>query len=132
MVDLEGMGLAAKRAARELATTPTEVKNAALGAMAEALRAHEARILERNKLDLEDGVEAGLSAPLLDRLTLNPARIEGMAKGLEAIASFRDPIGEVLGMWTAEKGIRVGRVRVPLGVVGVIYEARPNVTADAA
>jgi glutamate-5-semialdehyde dehydrogenase len=100
--------------------------------MAQALRKNEASILEQNKLDLEDGRTAGLTSALLDRLALNSARIEGMAVGLEEIAAFRDPVGEVLGMWNGEKGIRIGQVRVPLGVVGIIYEARPNVTADAA
>jgi glutamate-5-semialdehyde dehydrogenase len=130
--ELERMGLKAKDAARKLATAPTEVKNAALRAMAEALRKDEAAILAQNKLDLEDGKAAGLTNALLDRLALDDSRVESMAKGLEEIASFRDPVGEVLGMWNGEKGIRIGRIRVPLGVVGIIYEARPNVTADAA
>ncbi|MDR2136820.1 MAG: glutamate-5-semialdehyde dehydrogenase [Synergistaceae bacterium] len=130
--ELERMGLKARDAARRLATTPTEVKNAALRAMAEALRENEAPILEQNKLDLKDGRDAGLTSALLDRLALDGSRVEAMAKGLEEIASFRDPVGEVLGMWNGEKGIRIGRIRVPLGVIGIIYEARPNVTADAA
>jgi glutamate-5-semialdehyde dehydrogenase len=100
--------------------------------MAEALRKNEVPILEQNKLDLEDGRAAGLTNALLDRLALDRARVEAMAVGLEEIAAFRDPVGEVLGMWNGEKGIRIGQIRVPLGVVGIIYEARPNVTADAA
>jgi glutamate-5-semialdehyde dehydrogenase len=130
--ELEKMGKQAKEAARRLATTPTEVKNVALRAMAEALRENQAAILKENELDLEDGKAAGLTNALLDRLALNRARIEAMAVGLDEIAAFRDPVGEVLGMWNGEKGIRIGRIRVPLGVVGIIYEARPNVTADAA
>ncbi|MDR1378939.1 MAG: glutamate-5-semialdehyde dehydrogenase [Synergistaceae bacterium] len=130
--ELEKMGLKAKDAARRLATMPTETKNAALRAMAEALRKNGEAILEQNKLDLEDGRAAGLTDALLDRLALDGFRVEAMARGLEEIASFRDPVGEVLGMWNGEKGIRIGRIRVPLGVIGIIYEARPNVTADAA
>jgi glutamate-5-semialdehyde dehydrogenase len=130
--ELEKMGQRAKEAARRLTTTSTEVKNAALRAMAEALRKNETTILKQNELDLSDGKTVGLTNALLDRLALNPVRIEAMAVGLDEIASFRDPIGEVLGMWHGEKSIRIGRIRVPLGVVGIIYEARPNVTADAA
>jgi glutamate-5-semialdehyde dehydrogenase len=129
---LENIGKRAKEAARQLAATPTEVKDAALRAMAAALRKNRETVLERNELDLADGRAAGLTSALLDRLALNPARVEAMAVGLEEIAAFRDPVGEVLGMWNGEKGIRIGRIRVPLGVVGIIYEARPNVTADAA
>ncbi|MDR1049417.1 MAG: glutamate-5-semialdehyde dehydrogenase [Synergistaceae bacterium] len=130
--ELDRMGREAREAARRLATTPTAVKDAALRAMAGALRKNEAEILEQNRLDLEDGKAVGLTGALLDRLALDPARVEAMAVGLEEIASFRDPVGEVLGMWKGEKDIQIGRVRVPLGVVGIIYEARPNVTADAA
>jgi glutamate-5-semialdehyde dehydrogenase len=130
--ELEAMGRKAREAARLLAVTPTGVKDAALWAMAEDLRKNEAAILERNGLDLADGKAAGLTNALLDRLALDKARVEAMAAGLEEIAAFRDPVGEVPGMWNGEKGIRIGRIRVPLGVVGIIYEARPNVTADAA
>ncbi|MDR2528179.1 MAG: glutamate-5-semialdehyde dehydrogenase [Synergistaceae bacterium] len=129
---LEDIGKRAKEAARRLATTPTETKNAALRAMAAALRKSEAAILEQNSLDLKDGQAVGLTNALLDRLALTPERVEAMAVGLEEIAAFRDPVGEVLGMWNGEKGVRIGRIRVPLGVVGIIYEARPNVTTDAA
>jgi glutamate-5-semialdehyde dehydrogenase len=130
--ELDAIGRKAQEAARRLATTPTEVKDAALRAMAEGLRQNEAAILEQNSLDLADGKAAGLTNALLDRLALDKARVEAMAVGLEEIAAFRDPVGEILGMWYGEKGIRIGRTRVPLGVVGIIYEARPNVTADAA
>ncbi|MDR2180847.1 MAG: glutamate-5-semialdehyde dehydrogenase [Synergistaceae bacterium] len=130
--DLDAMGRRAQEAARRLAVTPTETKNAALRGMAAALRKNKEAILEQNRLDLQDGRAAGLTNALLDRLALDDERVEGMSVGLEEIAAFRDPVGEVLGMWNGEKGIRIGRVRVPLGVVGIIYEARPNVTADAA
>ena len=130
--ELAGMGERARAASRVLSTARTEDKNGALRAMAAAIRADSAAILGENAKDLEDGHAAGLSAATLDRLALDEARIEGMASGLEEIAALRDPIGEVTGMWTVEQGLRIGRVRVPLGVVGIIYEARPNVTADAA
>jgi glutamate-5-semialdehyde dehydrogenase len=130
--ELDAIGKKARDAARRLAVTSTEVKNAALLAMAKELRRNEAAILEQNGLDLDDGKAAGLTNALLDRLALDKKRVEAMAAGLEEIAAFRDPVGEVLGMWNGEKGVRIGRIRVPLGVVGIIYEARPNVTADAA
>ena len=125
-------GRRAKEAARILATVPTERKNAALRAMARALREGTNAILEANAGDLEAGRKAGMTPALLERLMLNDARVEGMARGLDDIASFDDPVGEMTGMWTAEQGLRIGNVRVPLGVIGVIYESRPNVTADAA
>ena len=125
-------GRRAKEAARILATVPTERKNAAIRAMARALRDGTNAILEANAGDLEAGRKAGLTPALLERLMLNDARIEGMARGLDDIASFGDPVGEMTGMWTAEQGLRIGNVRVPLGVIGVIYESRPNVTSDAA
>ena len=130
--ELELMGKKAEEAARSLATAGTEIKNSALRAMATALREKKNTILEQNRLDLENGRASGLTNALLDRLTLNDARVEGMAVGLEEIAALRDPVGEVLKMWNGEKGIRIGQIRVPLGVIGIIYEARPNVTADAA
>lgn len=126
------MGRAARCAARFLATATGDQKNRALFLMAQALRDHKKEILLANHKDIEAGREAGLTSALIERLTLNEKRVEAMALGLEEIAALRDPVGEVLGMWTAEKGLRVGRVRVPLGVIGIIYESRPNVTADAA
>lgn len=126
------MGRAARCAARFLATATGDQKNRALFLMAQALRDHKKEILLANHKDIEAGRETGLTSALIERLTLNEKRVEAMALGLEEIAALRDPVGEVLGMWTAEKGLRVGRVRVPLGVIGIIYESRPNVTADAA
>jgi glutamate-5-semialdehyde dehydrogenase len=100
--------------------------------MAEALRENSVRIIELNAADLEDGRKNGLSAAMMDRLTLNPARIEGMARGLLDVAALPDPIGDITRTWTTAAGIQISSVRVPLGVIGMIYEARPNVTSDAA
>lgn len=122
----------AKAAAAELATLSTEVKNKALKAMARALRERAPEILEANAKDMEAGQAQGLSRALLDRLLLNEKRIEEMAQGLEALVSLPDPVGEITSMWTRPNGLRIGRMRVPLGVIGIIYEARPNVTVDAA
>ncbi|NLL37869.1 MAG: glutamate-5-semialdehyde dehydrogenase [Fretibacterium sp.] len=130
--ELKEMGERARCAARALATMRTEAKDAALRAMAVGLRESASSILAENEQDLTDARASGMDEATLDRLTLTPQRVEAMAVGLEEIAAFRDPVGEVMGMWSAEQGLRIGRVRVPLGVVGIIYEARPNVTADAA
>ena len=129
---VRGLGRRAKEAARVLATATAETKNAALLAMAEALRNGRGAILAANAEDIGAGERAGLKPALLERLMLNDVRIEGMARGLEDVASFVDPVGEMTGMWTVEQGLRIGCVRVPLGVIGVIYESRPNVTADSA
>ena len=123
---------AAKGAARVLATLDTATKNAALEAVAEALIERTPQILEANRLDLEAGREAGLSAALLDRLSLDEARVRGMADGVRAIVALPDPVGEVLDGFRLPNGLDVRKVRVPLGVVAVVYEARPNVTIDAA
>jgi glutamate-5-semialdehyde dehydrogenase len=128
---MRALGAAARQAARALALASTEAKNAALLAAARELRARTASILEANKLDLEAAAEAGRPAAFLDRLMLDPKRVEGMAGGLEAIAALPDPVGSVLAQWTRPNGLRIERVRVPLGVIGIIYESRPNVTADA-
>ena len=130
--ELGQMGMRAKNAARKLATIESNLKNEALASMSEALLKNRGDIERANHLDLDAGKEIGLSAALIDRLTLTPSRIEAMATGLKEIAAFHDPVGEVTRMWNAEQGLRIGEVRVPLGVVGIIYEARPNVTADAA
>lgn len=122
----------AKSAARALAYLSTAAKNAALTAMAEALEASSGAIIEANARDLEAGKEKGLSGALLDRLMLNEARVKEMADGLRDVVRLPDPVGEVVAMWRRPNGLEVGQVRVPLGVIGMIYEARPNVTVDAA
>ncbi|MEG1886956.1 MAG: glutamate-5-semialdehyde dehydrogenase [Oscillospiraceae bacterium] len=129
---LKQMGENAKIAARELATAGTAQKNAALYAIAKSLRDGKEKIIENNLLDLQNGKSAGLSSGLLDRLALNGERIEGMADGCEQVARLSDPIGEIDMGSVRENGLKISRVRVPLGVIGIIYEARPNVTADAA
>jgi glutamate-5-semialdehyde dehydrogenase len=123
---------AAKRAARGLATLDTATKNAALEAIAAALEERSAEIIDANALDLEEGRAAQLSAALLDRLALDERRIAGMAAGVRAIVALPDPVGEVIEGFRRPNGLEIRKVRVPLGVVAVIYEARPNVTIDAA
>jgi len=128
---MDGLGRAAREASHTLAQATTESKNTALRAAAAAIRAHVDELLEANKLDLAVGRERNLSKALMDRLTLNPERVEAMAAGLEAIAELDDPVGRELARWTPKNGLDIARVAVPLGVIGVIYESRPNVTADA-
>lgn len=123
---------AAKKAARVVARTPTPVKNQALRAAATQLRQNSGPLLAANLQDVETGRKNGLSSAMLDRLTLTEARIDAMAKGLELIADIPDPVGETISQWRRPNGLEIGQVRIPLGVVGVIYESRPNVTADAA
>jgi glutamate-5-semialdehyde dehydrogenase len=132
MGELKLKGLAAKAASRVLATASSTIKNQALAAMAGALVTNEDAILAANSRDVEAGKAKGLSASLVDRLLLNSARIRGMAEGLRVLQDLPDPVGEVVSMWKRPNGLRIGQVRVPLGVVGIIYEARPNVTVDAA
>src|SRR3954449_339833 len=124
--------LAAKAAARPLAATPSAVKDAALHAIADALESRVDEILEANARDLEAGRESGLSAALMDRLALDAVRVRAMAAGARAIAALPDPVGEVVDGGRLANGLDVRKVRVPLGVVAVVYEARPNVTIDAA
>jgi len=119
-------------AAREAAILSMKVKEKILVEVAGKLRAHRAYLQEENRKDLEIGRAKGLSAAMMDRLTLSDKVIDQTAAGLEEIAAFPDPVGEVVRMWTRPNGMRVGRMRIPLGVVGIIYESRPNVTADAA
>ena len=121
---------AVKAAAGQVAILTTEQKNAALLEIAAALRDDMQAILAANQLDMEAGEQAGLSAALKDRLRLNEARIEGIAEGVEQVAGLPDPIGQISASWTRPNGLRIERVQVPLGVLGVIYEARPNVTVD--
>jgi glutamate-5-semialdehyde dehydrogenase len=128
---MRALGAQAREAARAMALAPAQAKNAALAAAARELRARIAVIVEANKLDLAKAAEGDRAAAYLDRLMLDPKRIEGMAKGLEEIATLPDPAGAVLAHWKRPNGLEIARVRVPLGVVGIIYESRPNVTADA-
>jgi glutamate-5-semialdehyde dehydrogenase len=129
---MEEMGKTACEAARFLAVASTAQKDAALLSMASGLKREADEILQANALDLKLAREKGIAPTMLDRLMLNPQRIEEMAHGLEALTALPDPIGEVIKMWRRPNGLEIGKVRVPLGVVGIIYEARPNVTADAA
>ncbi|MGI6856384.1 glutamate-5-semialdehyde dehydrogenase [Mesorhizobium sp. 1B3] len=125
------IGRKAREAARPLATASEEIKNAALLAMADAILREEAAILAANAIDMRNGEEAGLSAAVMDRLKLTPARIRDIAEGVRAIAALEDPVGAVIAAWDRPNGLHIERVRTPLGVIGVIYESRPNVTADA-
>lgn len=128
---MQELGGNAKDAAARLAVASSEAKNIALHEMAASLRRRANHILSENAKDIKAGEGKGLSGALLDRLLLNEDRIEGMAKGLEAIAGLTDPVGAVDSAWDRPNGLKIERVRVPLGVIGVIYESRPNVTADA-
>ncbi len=125
------LGKRAKASARELAFASAERKHAALIAAAEAVWANRAQIIDANKKDLEFGREKGLSPAMMDRLMLNEDRIQGMVDGLRTVADQTDPVGEVMTEWDMPSGLNIQRVRTPLGVIGVIYESRPNVTADA-
>jgi glutamate-5-semialdehyde dehydrogenase len=125
------IGTDARAAARPLALASAERKHAALIGMAEAVRRNEDAILAANAIDLDNAEKAGLSPALLDRLKLTKDRLRGIEDGIRAIAELRDPVGEVIAAWRQPNGLEIERVRTPLGVVGVIYESRPNVTADA-
>ena len=129
--ELEQQGSQAKKAARRLAFLASSVKDQALYAMADSLGTNMSGILAANAQDMEAAREQGLSNALLDRLLLTEDRIRGMADGLRQTAALPDPIGEIPGMWKRPNGLEIGKIRVPLGVIGIIYEARPNVTADA-
>ncbi|MCR4441256.1 MAG: glutamate-5-semialdehyde dehydrogenase [Peptococcaceae bacterium] len=130
--ELRVKGELAKEASYVLAGLSAEQKNRALSAMAADLEEKEGLILEANEKDMTAGRERGMSKALLDRLLLTPARIKEMANGLRALVSLPDPVGEIESMWKGAQDIEIGKMRVPLGVVGIIYEARPNVTVDAA
>ena len=125
------IGEAAKRASYSLASLSTGVKNQALQVMAKALEDRVDMILDANKQDMEAGRAKGLSGALLDRLMLTRDRIKEMAEGLRELTGLADPVGEVIKMWSRPNELKVGKMRVPLGVIGIIYEARPNVTVDA-
>jgi len=128
---MTALGQAARDAAADLALADPETKKRALRAAAAAIRARAAEIAAANAEDMAGGRDKGLTAALLDRLELTPPRIEAMAKGLEDIAELPDPVGRVLAEWERPNGLKIARVSVPLGVIGIIYESRPNVTADA-
>jgi glutamate-5-semialdehyde dehydrogenase len=131
VAQMQALGEAARGAASELAVAPPEVKNRALSAAAAAVRADKATIQAANDQDVAAARGRGLAEPMVERLLLNDARIEAMAAGLEAIAGLPDPIGTEIARWSRPNGLDIARVRVPLGVIGIIYESRPNVTADA-
>jgi glutamate-5-semialdehyde dehydrogenase len=128
---MESIGRAAAEAAGALARAGTEQKNAALVAAAQSLRARAGEILAANARDVDAAETAGLGGAMLDRLRLDAARVEAMAAGVEQIARLADPIGTIVADWARPNGLRIQRVRVPLGVIGIIYESRPNVTCDA-
>ncbi len=132
ITELADKGAAARQAARRLATLSTAVKNKALLFMAEALEQEQAQIIAANAKDVEQAAANGLAKPLIDRLLLNEDRIKSMADGLRQIAMLPDPVGEAAAGWVRPNGLTLTKVHVPLGVIGIIYEARPNVTVDAA
>lgn len=129
---IEQLGKQAAAAATVLANCSTSEKNGALLAIAEELVSHTAEILEQNHLDCQNAEQKGTPLPMLDRLRLDEKRIAAMAEGVRQVAALPDPVGEVLSMWQRPNGLTIGQKRVPLGVIGIIYESRPNVTADAA
>ena len=129
---MNAMGAQAAIAARELGRATTEQKNKTLISAAQNLRAQTEELLTANRLDMDIAKEAGLNNARLDRIALDTGRVEGIAKALEDVAALPDPVGDVMARWDRPNGLDISRVRVPLGVIGVIYESRPNVTADAA
>lgn len=131
MISVAELGEKAKKVSRKLAKMKSSEKNRALHIVADALIQSANNILAANMLDVENAVNNGMSKAMLDRLTLTPERIEGLADGVRQVASLNDPIGEVTHMWERPNGIKIGKMRVPIGVVGMIYESRPNVTSDA-
>lgn len=132
MLELKEMGVRARQAARTLATAGEAEKNAALEAVAAALEAHTPAILEANRQDVQAAATAGTAQAMLDRLALSDARIKGMADGVRGVMALADPVGEIVEGFRRPNGLRIQKVRVPMGVIGIIYEARPNVTSDAA
>ncbi|HEY5237933.1 MAG TPA: glutamate-5-semialdehyde dehydrogenase [Rhizomicrobium sp.] len=130
--EMRATGIAARDAARVLREASTDQKNRALVAAASAIRAHRKEILAANAQDLNAAKAAGLSSAMLDRLALDEKRIEAMAAGVESVATLPDPVGRELARWTRPNGLDIARVSTPIGVIGIIYESRPNVTADAA
>ena len=132
MSKLINLGQNAKEASYVLMNSSTTEKNNALLKMAEKLLNSSNEILEANKKDLQNAKDKGTSEAMIDRLSLDMGRLEGMADGLKQVVSLPDPIGEVTSMWVRPNGLQIGKKKVPLGVIGIIYEARPNVTCDAA
>ncbi|MBU5453958.1 glutamate-5-semialdehyde dehydrogenase [Caproiciproducens sp. MSJ-32] len=132
MKTVRELGKRAKEASYDLGVASTSEKNKALELMALALLKNKEEIIKANEIDIEKAKEKGTPASLIDRLYLNEERIEGMAKGVREIAALDDPVGEVIEMWKRPNGLQIGKQRVPMGVIGIIYEARPNVTSDAA
>lgn len=128
---IEEMGKKAREGARRLAILSTNVKNNALLQMADSLEKEMDRLMAENRKDIARAKEKGLPSAMVDRLTLNEKRIKDMATGLREVASLPDPVGEIIKMWQRPNGMQVGKIRVPIGVVGIIYESRPNVTADS-
>ena len=129
---MQELGIAARAASHVVAASPPAVRNRALLAMHDALDGARAALARANAVDMEQGRAKALDAPLLDRLELTPARIDAMLEGLRQVAALPDPVGSISEMRSMESGIQVGRMRVPLGVIGIIYESRPNVTVEAA
>ncbi|WP_321368856.1 glutamate-5-semialdehyde dehydrogenase [uncultured Desulfuromusa sp.] len=130
--EMLALAIAAKQASRHMAVASSATKDELLLKMAAALEERSAHIREANEKDLSAARENSMAAAMIDRLTLTPERIAGMAAGLREVVSLPDPVGQISGMWLRPNGIQVGRQRIPLGVIGIIYESRPNVTADAA
>ena len=129
---MQGLGISARAASRVLARSDSAIKNNALLAIAERLNGSRSAVLSANTMDMKNGRAKGLDAALLDRLELNQERIDSMIEGLQQVASLQDPIGEMLDLGRRPSGIKLSKMRVPLGVIGIIYESRPNVTIDAA
>lgn len=132
MCELQVKGKNAKQASYQLMNISTQIKNDALKKIAENLVAHSEEIIEKNKLDIQNSIDKGISQQMIDRLMLNEDRIKAIAEGVRQIADLEDPVGEVLSMKKRPNGLMIGQKRVPLGVIGIIYESRPNVTVDAA
>ena len=130
--EIHSLGQRAKTASRILAQADTDQKNSALLAMADAVLNHSDAILSANALDLSAATENGLSSAMLDRLRLDPARLQKIAEGIRSVAALSDPVGALISDWTRPNGLHISKVRVPIGVIGIIYESRPNVTSDAA
>ncbi len=130
--EIHSLGLRAKAASRVLAQAPTEQKNRALLAMADAVLGQSAAVLKANQLDLDAATANGLSGAMLDRLRLDPARLGKIADGIRSVAALADPVGATISEWVRPNGLHIRKIRVPIGTIGIIYESRPNVTSDAA